>query len=272
MTDLDALLAGVLVQPDDDNARLVFADFLDDESDNPPCARSEFIRVQCELARMGASATRHRDCDSPRNMGELLGSPMLVHCGSCRRCELRAREWEIVENFGYAWCDGLFGADWKVDGGTKGSDSVSVRFFKGTQRHEVGVTFVRGFVGALAVSAQAWLAFADAITAAHPVTAVTLTGGQVPWNSKPLPEGDSEYYLLIGLGASLRHGKPVRLPRIGVLHSDIIKACLEAEFDGIKFTLPSANPDHSQAPGIPPGLVDTTFTVTGTWTDPASSD
>jgi uncharacterized protein (TIGR02996 family) len=44
----DALLDAILADPDDDSPRLVYADWLD-ERGNP---RGEFIRVQCELARL----------------------------------------------------------------------------------------------------------------------------------------------------------------------------------------------------------------------------
>lgn len=54
MTELDAILAGVLEAPDDDTPRLVYADRLDDLG---MYERAEFVRVQCELAQlMPASA------------------------------------------------------------------------------------------------------------------------------------------------------------------------------------------------------------------------
>lgn len=52
MTDLDALYAAVLDRPDDDTPRLVCADALDDLMTPEAMARAEFIRVQCELARL----------------------------------------------------------------------------------------------------------------------------------------------------------------------------------------------------------------------------
>ena len=47
MSDRDALLAGVLANPDADLPRLVYADFVEKAGD---AARAEFIRVQCALA------------------------------------------------------------------------------------------------------------------------------------------------------------------------------------------------------------------------------
>jgi uncharacterized protein (TIGR02996 family) len=52
MTKGDALLAAVRAAPHDDLPRLVYADFLEEAGDPAKVARAEFIRVQCELARV----------------------------------------------------------------------------------------------------------------------------------------------------------------------------------------------------------------------------
>src|SRR4051812_46063634 len=51
MTDGEALLRAVLMNPSDDDPRLVYADFLDEHGDPP---RAEFIRVQVRRAAEGA--------------------------------------------------------------------------------------------------------------------------------------------------------------------------------------------------------------------------
>ena len=51
MTDHDAFLAAIIARPDDDLPRLVYADYLDEQAD---ADRAEFVRVQCELARLPA--------------------------------------------------------------------------------------------------------------------------------------------------------------------------------------------------------------------------
>src|SRR5262245_38736778 len=48
MTDHEAFLRGILQHPDDDAPRQVYADWLEERGD----PRGEFIRVQCELARL----------------------------------------------------------------------------------------------------------------------------------------------------------------------------------------------------------------------------
>ncbi len=52
MTDAGDFLAAIIDRPDDDLPRLVYADFLDERGDPE---RAEFIRVQCELARLPAA-------------------------------------------------------------------------------------------------------------------------------------------------------------------------------------------------------------------------
>lgn len=49
MTEREALLRAVCENPDEDTPRLVFADWLNEHDDHE---RAEFIRVQCEVARL----------------------------------------------------------------------------------------------------------------------------------------------------------------------------------------------------------------------------
>jgi uncharacterized protein (TIGR02996 family) len=66
MTDADDFLAAIIDRPDDDLPRLVFADFLEESGDGE---RAEFIRVQCELARLPAG---HPDRPALAARGEEL--------------------------------------------------------------------------------------------------------------------------------------------------------------------------------------------------------
>lgn len=50
--DRDSFIAAIIARPDDDLPRLIFADWLDE---NGETERAEFIRVQCELARLSKS-------------------------------------------------------------------------------------------------------------------------------------------------------------------------------------------------------------------------
>jgi uncharacterized protein (TIGR02996 family) len=49
MTEEEALLQAVLEEPDEDTPRLIYADWLEEHGD---VLRTQFIRVQCELARL----------------------------------------------------------------------------------------------------------------------------------------------------------------------------------------------------------------------------
>ncbi len=53
MTTEQAMLAAIWAAPHDDLPRLVYADWLDETGDPANIARAEFIRVQCELTRVG---------------------------------------------------------------------------------------------------------------------------------------------------------------------------------------------------------------------------
>jgi uncharacterized protein (TIGR02996 family) len=73
--DQAAILAAIRDDPDDDAPRLIFADWLE-EHDDP---RGEFIRVQCELARLPYDDRR--------------------------RLELTRREEELLQQYKAAWSD-----------------------------------------------------------------------------------------------------------------------------------------------------------------------
>lgn len=49
MSDRDALLAAIRSHPEEDTPRLMFADWLEEQGDE---VRAEFVRLQCELARL----------------------------------------------------------------------------------------------------------------------------------------------------------------------------------------------------------------------------
>lgn len=58
MNDREAFLRTIVAHPNDDTPRLVYADWLEEQGDE----RSEFIRVQIDLARMGTDDVRKPDC------------------------------------------------------------------------------------------------------------------------------------------------------------------------------------------------------------------
>lgn len=58
MSDDDAFLAAIIADPDNDMPRLVYADYLDEQGHSE---RAEFIRVQCELARLDLAFKRESE-------------------------------------------------------------------------------------------------------------------------------------------------------------------------------------------------------------------
>jgi uncharacterized protein (TIGR02996 family) len=82
-------MKAIIAEPDDDTPRLVYADWLEDHSQPE---RAEFIRLQCQLARMPANDPRRRELEERE--GQLLDAhgeswratlPEWVFLGSFRR-------------------------------------------------------------------------------------------------------------------------------------------------------------------------------------------
>ena len=63
MTEREAFIRAIIAEPDDDTPRLIYADYLDDHGE---AAHAEYIRVSCELARIGP---RRRKFDSGVSVG-----------------------------------------------------------------------------------------------------------------------------------------------------------------------------------------------------------
>jgi uncharacterized protein (TIGR02996 family) len=72
VTRNEAFLAAIAEDPDDDAARLVYADWLDEHGGPGDAARAEFIRVQCALAALAEDDPRREDL-APRE-GALLAA------------------------------------------------------------------------------------------------------------------------------------------------------------------------------------------------------
>jgi uncharacterized protein (TIGR02996 family) len=85
---LAGLLAAIIAEPDSDDLRLIYADFLEEHGEPE---RAEFVRVQLEL-------TKAPSCSGLRRSGH--GRP----CRLCRPFEaLRRREGELLEAHGARW-------------------------------------------------------------------------------------------------------------------------------------------------------------------------
>ena len=134
MTDQPGFLAAILDSPDDDTPRLVYADWLEENGQE---ARAEFIRVQCELARLEGYECK---CGG---LFACAGCARFIHRGGN---SLRRRERELL-------------ADPAVTP---------------AQPHVSAVTWRRGFVESITCTAADWHRHGKAILAAQPVREVRL--------------------------------------------------------------------------------------------------
>ena len=117
MTTREGLMAAILAAPDDDLPRLVFADWLEE---NGEAERAEFIRVQCELAKLPLYKGDYANCRNCDGDGYSEPPPYHRICRPCngtgkkdhanytRNVLLRRRESELLTPTSKAkWFDGL---------------------------------------------------------------------------------------------------------------------------------------------------------------------
>lgn len=244
-TDESALLTAIVAHPGDDTPRLVYADFLDEQAaergEPLPCPRSEFIRVQCEIARLETDP----DAVTGRVKGRLGNQPS---AGFVRLADCRARERELLERHELEWrgarpcpkCEGRKTAG-RTDGAAMywadclecdGSGVVGELVQRGT-RWLHNVTFRRGFLhrvecphlsdairsGDSRVQTTAWL---RAVVKRHPTVAEVVpldlapdpdSAGVFCWFSEPnAPHGFPTSPTLSGaLFAALARAQPERV-------------------------------------------------------------
>lgn len=125
----DAFLRAICTEPADDTARLVYADWLEEQEQ---VERAEFIRVQVELAKRGPGCSDH--VCRVREDGSIE---------KCENCLLRQREQKL-------W-------------------GVNVRKWLGLPESHCSLEFLaaschqwgRGFPSAITCTAEDWLAHAD---------------------------------------------------------------------------------------------------------------
>lgn len=147
--DGEALLQAVVDAPDDDDVRLVYADWLDDQGSH---TRAEFVRVQTEIWQ------RYRDfgSDAVALLQRSTYAPDDQAGCRCSWCELRRRERDLlVKLYG--------GGDWFVD-------TVAMAIENGS----CICTLRRGFVYRVQTYLTSFEELARPIFAANPVVRVEL--------------------------------------------------------------------------------------------------
>src|SRR5262249_40896996 len=111
MTHDTAFLAAIRENPEDDAVRLVYANWLEERGD---AARAEFIRLQCESARLGADDPCRQEqiyADWLDDHGQILRALVirrqceLARLGADDPChqELARREGELLEEWRDVW-------------------------------------------------------------------------------------------------------------------------------------------------------------------------
>jgi uncharacterized protein (TIGR02996 family) len=133
MHDDSPFLRQILAHPFDDGPRLVYADRLDELGD----PRGEFIRVQCELARL----------ESDRGDDGQTWKPFELK----RRDILRRRERELIPRAWWAWCcpDPLKGRQWSV---CRDQSEIAVYAAAGPPEVELTFQIRRGLVGTVTLT------------------------------------------------------------------------------------------------------------------------
>ena len=104
LSDRDALLAAIRANPDEDTPRLVFADWLEESGD---AHRAEFVRVQCELARLAADRSDSRPVYDFLRDRDWVTRPAAdwseIDDGIHRRIALTMRADDLLARHGGAW-------------------------------------------------------------------------------------------------------------------------------------------------------------------------
>lgn len=191
-SDEAAFLSTIVDRPDDDHPRLLMADWLEEQGQGE---RSEFIRVQVELAKRDLSACTR--CGDPWNSQVRLNS-FPVPLAWCARCNiegpprpdvdfdavLRRRERELARKHGVRWAALPFRTRAEVEAAKRtpiGCCNRHADYLACDCLTQAGdYEFRRGFVESVTCSWADWNRHADALLAAAPIVEVTLTDRSRP--------------------------------------------------------------------------------------------
>lgn len=167
MTNLDRQLQAILADPDDDSARLAYADLLEEHRGD--AERAEFVRAQC---LKGDLSYRLQYAVDKHNWQRVFG------CGRVLQDVVWAHKERTGSFPGYSW-------------GSSPSPTGPGLYKSGAAEVWVKYTNVlkavarRGFIEHLTIAAEAFLQVADTLFACQPVTEVTLTT-ELDWYSPSL--------------------------------------------------------------------------------------
>jgi uncharacterized protein (TIGR02996 family) len=206
--DWNNFLAAILADPDDDTARLIAADFLEENAEPD---RAAFIRIQVELARLGmagqgpsSEADQLRAKERPF-VGPLSMYPTLWAASECP---------ELVR--------------WKPRGG--GRNPLETTTFEGVER----LGWKRGFVEIVNCSPLEWIQHGQAVRSRNPIRQVGLTDNLHPaqeqrWALLPLLRNLKRIVLFDSSPRSrdFQHWLARQLPEIPIVASESVSRDLD---------------------------------------------
>lgn len=190
MTPESAFLQAIIETPDDDFVRLIYADFLEE---NGQSDRSEFIRVQIELANLpdpakfGRQVGRMFLCEQCRWVGEceVGGGNKCGRCGSehvrkwrnkdeigRRFNDLSTREGDLLNEHAHLWLPTVF--DRTLDWGSFMRRGTTLIVPIGYDNWSF--EFRRGFVEAAGLPLASWVRFGKTLVRTLPLGHVENTG------------------------------------------------------------------------------------------------
>jgi uncharacterized protein (TIGR02996 family) len=233
MTTLPAeFLAAVIAAPDDDNPRLIAADWLDERGD----VRGEFIRVQVELARTPEPAVTTQGriaADDVDDMRSRCRRCREVPAGLCRWHELCRRERELLDRytFGFIAAPSVPHRAWRLDSDPLCADDPAF----------LGCTFRRGFIESITCDWASWL-IAHEHVYWHPDQPRDCPPGAVPLREVRLTTWPATYLADVEEVAYGYTARPTfeRTDRRGSLDAESLAALLRHSWPGLTFTLPEA--------------------------------
>jgi uncharacterized protein (TIGR02996 family) len=194
MTERRAFLSQILDHPDDDTARLVFADWLEENGE------PEFGR----FLRAGVTLAKYRHAPAVTSIGEDYWEGMRVLRATAETVLAAQLAAALVRpDAGFAWCH----MGWDAH-----ADLVTARYAKGRT-----VKVTRGLVSELRIDLDEWLKVAYRVLSAAPLETVVITDapGLTFYVRPPQPGGRLawrvEAMLMTDPGARTPEGLPVRV-------------------------------------------------------------
>lgn len=162
---IDPQLAYILEHPDDDTARLIYADHLEEQGES---ARAEFIRLQIRIANDGIEEHQCWQCYQRLRGGQHQNGP--CRCSPEWR-RMNSAWWEI--KISSASTLGLVDTLRCLRGfNLRFSFGPDPQWLNSAERSVPVACFHRGFIEIVQCPIRQWLDIADEVTAKHPIREV----------------------------------------------------------------------------------------------------